>query len=479
MLRLEYLTDKQVKSIFEDALELLRTNGIKLTHEEMRDLLADKKAVIKGEMVKLPSKIVEEAVDSAPKGFNVSDLSGREYALGPKGGVCFAPGSAARYFKDKISGRRKPLVSDLKELVRVNDGLNNIAFQSSAVVPFDDYIPDELRDSYRLFICLSNSAKPIVTGTFGSDESLDVMIKMLEVVGGKRSAIFDICPTSTLKWEDQFVQNIIDCGRKDYIVEWVTMPMPGVNCPRSLYLAVVQGVAEALSGFVLSQTAQKGAPVIMGCSPMGPDMRNYVPQLGDTATIKTASAYAQVGRELGFPTHAYLGAGGGEEEDYQAGAETGISAVRASDAGINVVSGPGMFGQEVMQSTHKLVLDNYYACGYASNLAIPIETETEIPLESIRTGSNPMDYAEKAAERVSSHGFYHHDLRETRPLAIIDKEGRIDLLKGRVEPEIERLKQEWKPVLDSERAAKLVDIMNGALEKYGANIPDEDLPVVQ
>ena len=53
------------------------------------------------------------------------------------------------------------------------------------------------------------------------------------------------------------------------------------------------------------------------------------------------------------PTHAYTGLSDAKCVDAQAGLETGIGAVLAALAGINVVSGGGMMDYETCQSLTK------------------------------------------------------------------------------------------------------------------------------
>ena len=79
------------------------------------------------------------------------------------------------------------------------------------------------------------------------------------------------------------------------------------------------------------------------------------------------AAYAQVGKHLGVPTHAYLALSDSKCPDYQAGMETGLGAVLAALAGINVVSGPGMLDFEMCQSMEKVLLD-HDVCGMALRL---------------------------------------------------------------------------------------------------------------
>ena len=80
--------------------------------------------------------------------------------------------------------------------------------------------------------------------------------------------------------------------------------------------------------------------------------------MGAIETIMIDSAYAQIGKHLNLPTHAYMALSDSKTNDAQAGFETGIGAVIAALSGVNVVSGPGMMNFESCQSLEKLVVDH-------------------------------------------------------------------------------------------------------------------------
>ena len=62
--------------------------------------------------------------------------------------------------------------------------------------------------------------------------------------------------------------------------------------------------------------------------------------------------------------------------DYQAGMETGVGAVLAALAGVNLISGPGMMDYEICQSLEKLVLDNE-VCGMSLRLVQGISERSQ------------------------------------------------------------------------------------------------------
>jgi len=165
---------------------------------------------------------------------------------------------------------------------------------------------------------------------------------------------------------------LIDCARAGIPAELVSMPLTGATSPVTLREAVVQHCAENLSGVTIHQLAAQGAPIIYGGSPAAFDMRRGTTPMGAVETRMIDAAYAQVGKHLGIPTHAYMALSDAKCPDHQAGYESGIGAVIAALAGVNVVSGPGMLDFEMCQSLEKVLLD-HDAVGMAHRLVRGIE----------------------------------------------------------------------------------------------------------
>ena len=120
------------------------------------------------------------------------------------------------------------------------------------------------------------------------------------------------------------------------------MGMTGATSPTTIAGTLVQHVAENLSGLVIGQLAGRGAPVIFGGSPSSFDMRKGTTPMGAIETMMIDAAYAQIGKFLKLPTHAYMALSDAKVNDPQAGFETALGAVLGALAGVNVISGPGM-----------------------------------------------------------------------------------------------------------------------------------------
>ena len=174
----------------------------------------------------------------------------------------------------------------------------------------------------------------------------------------KPLAIFDACPSPPLKWSHLTSQSLIDSARAGIPSELISMGMTGASSPATIAGTLVQHVVENLAGLVLCQLAAPGAPVIFGGSPSSFDMRKGTTPMGAVETMMIDMAAAQIGKFLRLPTHAYMALSDAKTPDAQAGYESGIGAVLAALAGVNVVSGPGMLNYESSISFEKLVIDD-------------------------------------------------------------------------------------------------------------------------
>jgi len=398
-LKLTLLTDEVVHQIIDEAMQLLVDPGIRIHNHEALTLLADAgcKVDFEKKIAFMPEILVRRALSSTVSEFHLYDLDGKPVVHYGGDDVHFDPGSASIAILDYKTGQQRSAVTDdFSRFVKLVETLPQIDAQSTALLCQD--VPEEIGDLYRLYIALNFMRKPIITGAFRVD-SWHVMKDMLVAVAGSRSAlaekpiaVFDACPSPPLLWSDLTCQNLIDCARFNIPAELVSMPLAGATAPVTLAAAVVQHTAENLSGVVIHQLANPGAPIVWGGSPAAFDMRRGTTPMGDVCTWLIDSAYTQVGKTLGLPTHAYLGMSDVKVLDMQAGLETAGGMIMAALAGVNMVSGAGMINFESCQSFEKLVIDAEMI-GMTRRLISGIEIRDDpIALTTIRQLGHRADY---------------------------------------------------------------------------------------
>lgn len=358
------LAEETIRQIIDEALQLLQSTGVKIGSPEALSLLQDSGARFEPHegVVKLPPDLVLKTLEGVPDEFSLHDRDGEVKVHYSGERVHFNPGSSAVNILDSDSREHRPAeTGDLIQIIQICETLPAYDAQSTAVVCHD--VPGEIGDLYRLYLVLLNSNKPIVTGAF-SVKTGKVMFEMLEICANNSSspknaprAIFDVCPSPPLNWTEFAAQNLIDLARAWVPAQIVSMPLAGATAPVTLIGSIVQHAVECLSGITIHQLANPGAPIVWGGAPALFDMRFGTTSVGAAETMLLISGYAQVGKYIGLPTHAYLVATDAKMIDAQAGMESGISALIGLSSGVNMISGAGMLDFLACQSPEKLVID--------------------------------------------------------------------------------------------------------------------------
>jgi trimethylamine--corrinoid protein Co-methyltransferase len=473
--KLEFLSKELIQKIIDEAFDILEKEGVFVENQEALRLLkeAGMKADESEQRVHITPALVEDSLSSTPSIIKLYDRQGdKEFIVG-EDHVHFDPGSAAiTIFDHKTSEERKPVSEDLVKFYRLTECLEHIHFQSTGIVGSD--VPDLISDSYRLFLGLQFSTKPVVTGTFrveGFKPMHDMLVAIRgseEALSEKPLAIFDACPSPPLKWSNLTAQSLIDCARAGIPSELVSMGLTGATSPVTIAGTLVQHTVENLSGVVICQLAKKGAPVIFGGSPASFDMRKGTTPMGAIETMMIDSAYAQIGKHLNLPTHAYMGLSDSKINDAQAGFETGIGAVVAALSGINVISGPGMMNFESCQSLEKLVVD-HEICRMAYRLIEGISQRDEPIAKNLFEG-----FTSDSQFLTMPHTRKWYRQEHTFP-QIIDRDtydfwvslGKKSIA-DRASEEVERLLKENPPALPGEDVIEeLQKIMLSDAKNYG------------
>ncbi len=362
--KLTLLSDEIIARILGEAYELLLKPGIKVQNAEARDLLAAAGAIVdpQTDVVQIPASLVHKALETVPREFYLYDYDGNPTVHYGGDSVHFDPGSSGITMLNPETLEHDTTETEhLIRLLKVAEQLPQYDAQSTAVICHD--VPKDIQDSYRLYLVLLHSKKPIVTGAF-TNKTVQEMIDMLTVFAGsaqaareKPRAIFDVCPAPPLIWSNFGAGNLIALARAGVPAEIVSVPLSGAAAPVTMLGTVTQHTAECFAGIVIHQLAHAGSPIVWGGAAAIFDMRKGATPMGAVETAMLDCSYAQVAKTLNMPTHTYLGATDSKLVDAQAGLESGISAMVGALSGINMISGSGMLDFLACHSAEKLVLD--------------------------------------------------------------------------------------------------------------------------
>jgi trimethylamine---corrinoid protein Co-methyltransferase len=485
--RFELLEPALVERILEEAFTLLRDPGIRVQAAAAVELLTAAGARADGDRVHIPEDVTRRALETVPRSFELYDRSGRPVVRYGGGRVHFDPGSSGVAVLDPQTLETRPSQSaDLVRLIQVAEQLPAYDAVSTAVVCHD--VPNGIGDLYRLFLVLLHASKPVVTGAF-SAHGAGIMVDLLAIDAGghdalaeRPRAVFDVCPSPPLTWSEFAAHNAIDLGRARVPVEMVSMPLAGVAAPVTLVGAVVQHAAECLAGITIHQLAAPGAPIVWGGAPAIVDMRSGSTPMGAIETAMIDASYVQVGRSLGLPTHAYLGATDAKIVDAQAGLETGMTALLGGLAGIDMISGAGMLDFLLAQSPEKLVLDAE-AIGMVQRVLRGVGTPTATLATEAFAAAGPEG---RFLELDETRRLFREE--QFMPSPVIDRTSRRGWLDGggldafaRARDRVDALVASYRPPeLDEEVRSRMVSLVRDAGAGHGlAELPGTELELTR
>ncbi len=452
--RLQLLDDALIARILDEAKRILAEVGMEVRGVELRRRLLEAGLPTSADgRVLFPPDVVDRAIATTPKSFTLYDRDGQPCAELGGDNVHFVPASSGLKVLDHRSGEtRLATTADFVDYVRLGDGLPHIAYLATAFSTNADIEPG-VSDAWRLFLCLTNSRKPVVSGAF-TEHGVGRMAEMMQLFRRDRAdliarplSIFTITATGMFRYSEDSCQNLLDCIEWGIPVEIVPVTLMGLIAPVSVVGATVFHVVDVLAGLTMAQIVRPGAPVLFGGAPAEFHMRAATsPMLGIQA-LRLDMAYVAVAKSLGLPTQGYLALSDSKFLDAQAGAETFGSALLAALAGINSVSGPGMLDFVLTFSLPKLVLDDDL-CGQALHFVRDVAPADDLPTMAL--------VREVMAEQhliTAAHTMAHWPDELYLPAAVTDRENREnwqraggkDLLQ-RAADEVERRLAAYEPL---------------------------------
>lgn len=383
---LNMLDPSLIEQIIVESKSVLAEVGVEIRGEGLKQRLIDAglPTDVNGKRILFPPQFVDQAIADAPNSFTLYDRDGLPSATLGGDTVHFVPASSGLNILDHRTGEtRLANTSDFVEYVRLADGLEHIDYLATAFSTNDD-IDATVSDAWRLYLCLTNSKKPVVSGAF-TENGVERMAKMMALfradeadLKARPMSLFTITATGNFRYSEDSCQNLLDCVDWGIPVEIVPVTLMGLIAPVTLVGACVFHTVDTLAGITMAQVLEPGTPVVFGGAPAAFHMSEATsPMLGIEA-LRLDMAYAAIGKHLGLPTQSYMALSDAKTLDAQAGAETFGSALMAGLAGINSVSGPGMLDFVLTFCLPKLVFDNEI-CGQVQSFLAETRIVDDLP----------------------------------------------------------------------------------------------------
>jgi len=358
------LSDAQIYEIYLAALEVLERTGVDVFDEECVDLLRSAGSRVEGERrVRIPSYLVEGALKSAPKRITLSSRDGQRKVLLEGNRVYFGTGSDCLYIIDPFTGeRRMATKEDVGKAALIADYLPNIDFFMSLGLVSD--VPAPVSDRHQFQAMLLNTVKPIIFTAHDEAGMADIIEMAAVAVGGREQLRGNPCialyaePTSPLQHSKTALRKLLLAAQEGIPVVYTPGHTAGGTAPVTLASVLVLNNAEVLSGLVISQLRQKGAPFIVGGLPTLLDMKTAIFSYGAPEMHMLSAALTEIAHYYRLPVFSTAGCSDAKVMDQQAAIESALSCLMAALSGANLVHDIGYLESGLTGSCEMLVMAN-------------------------------------------------------------------------------------------------------------------------
>jgi len=163
---------------------------------------------------------------------------------------------------------------------------------------------------------------------------------------------------SPLRWDDRMLDALFEYAAAGQPVVLTPFILMGAMSPVTIPAALVQQIAEALSGIALSQLIREGTPVIFGSFLSNIDMQSGSPTFGTPESAIGLFCTGQIARYFGLPFRSGGGLTSSQVADAQAGYEAVMTLLPTFLAGANwVMHAAGWLEGGLVAGFEKFIVD--------------------------------------------------------------------------------------------------------------------------
>ncbi len=378
-----YADEGRIEPLHEATLTLLERTGVKYQSPKALAILKKAGAVVDegSDLVRLPRRLVEEALALAPRTFTLASRDGAT-DLDLSSGFTYGTtdGCGVEVVDWRTGERRKSTKADLSDVTRMQDCLGSICFWWPTVSAGDC---GETAQLHELEVGFNDTSKHVQAMVQGEELARHAVEMARAVAGGdeelrRRPVMSDLIGTvSPLINDKDGIEAGLVFAEAGVPVCYVTMPNLGTTAPATKAGAFVLGAAEIVSAAVLHELAAPGAPVLGSVMQIYADPRTALTlttPLDDRCRILATDLLHSFGLPVLGP---FGGTDAGLPGTWQAGVETMLQLLQVAYDGCETYCGIGLIDTYNLFTPENLILDDdlYHRARYAV-LDIPVDEET-------------------------------------------------------------------------------------------------------
>ncbi|HMM07371.1 MAG TPA: trimethylamine methyltransferase family protein [Clostridiales bacterium] len=461
MIQLKMIQKENITDTLAAAYRVMTEIGMDIHNETALTLLKDAGCQVEGVRVRIPKEIVDDAIAAAPSVIEIYDRNG-EAAMSLGGRNCyFGPGPTCPNFFDPRTGERRPAVKqDAADTAKVVDALPHIDYAMSLCV-INDRIKT-LADVDEIHAMVQNTTKPLVSWSFNK-ENLQDMIDLCAAAKGslkelqqKPFLIVYSEPTTPLVHTKEALDKLMLLAKNRIPCIYTPGMIMGGTAPATIPGALAIGIADTLTGLVIGQLIEKGAPMICGAAGGPMDMKTMQHSYGAPEWMLLHGASAEIFHSLQLPVFHAAGVTDAKVIDAQAAIEGTMQILCALGSGGNLIHDVGFADLGMTGSLAQLTIcDEIIAMAKRLYQGITFDEEAFAfdVIKKVGPGGNFL-----MEEHTANH------FRETWNPDLIDRYGYATWEAKGSKNMTERANEKVRAILDSHQPAPLTEEIKNAID---------------
>ncbi len=336
--------------------------GVQFAKPEAVELFRKAGQAVDGDVVKLDPEFVLEQVAKAPREFDVQARNpANSVHIG--GDHMVFSGVYGSPFVREGDMRRDAAMSDFRRLAMLAQSFPELDSAGGVICEPND-APLDSRHLDMIY-ALATLTDKIYMGNVVSGPNAADTIAMTEILFGSRAAIEQTPATislincnSPLRWDDRMLDAQFEYCAANQPVVLTPFLLMGAMSPVTIPAALVQQLAEALSGIALAQLIRPGCPVIFGSFLSNIDMQSGSPSFGTPESGIGLLCTGQLARHFSLPFRTGGGLNSSQTADAQAAYEALMTLLPTFLAGTNfVMHAAGWLEGGLVSCYEKFIID--------------------------------------------------------------------------------------------------------------------------
>ena len=387
------LTDDEVLRIHRAALDVLEQIGLSRAIPSCIELITGAGGTLTDDgRLLIPRAMVEDALATAGRRFVMHGQDPRHDLEPWDKKVHFGTAGAAVHMVDSETGAyRESLLTDLYDVGRLVDRLDNVHFFQRSLVARDITDPRDL-DFNTCYACVAATSKH-VGSSWVDPAHFDESMEMLHMIAGgekqwrerpfvSMSSCFVVPPLNFAEDACRCLESAVRAGMP---VLLLAAGQAGATSPAALPGAVVQEVAEVLAGLVYVNLIVPGHPAMFGAWPFVSDLRTGAMSGGSGEQALLMAACAQMAHFYDLSGAVAAGMTDSKVPDAQSGYEKGYTEALSGLAGGNLIyESAGMHASLLGVCYESFVIDNDIIGSVLRTVRGIEVTEDSLSVEAIR-----------------------------------------------------------------------------------------------